>query len=52
MNSATKKWGELQAQEQDATLKAVTELLKEHGLENIKPKALDQIVFPIKSGMK
>jgi len=41
MNSSTKKWEELASQEQDDKLKAVTELLKDQGLEMIKPKALD-----------
>ena len=41
MNSAIKKWEEFSPQEQDAKLKAVAQLLKQEGLENIQPKALD-----------
>ena len=52
MNSSTKKWEELASQEQDDKLKAVTELLKDQGLEMIKPKALDQIVYTLSQGKK
>lgn len=52
MNSASKKWEELSAQDQDEKLKAVADLLKQEGLENIQPKALDQIIYMLKAGRK
>ena len=48
MQGGGKNWENLSVEEQDSKLKAIGKLLKEHGLEHIKPKVLDQVIFPIK----
>jgi hypothetical protein len=52
MNSAVIRWDELSSQDQDGKLKAVAELLKQEGFDNIQPKALDQIIYMLKAGRK
>lgn len=41
-------WETISPDEQDAKVRQVGELLKEHGLSHIKPKVLDQIIYMIK----
>jgi hypothetical protein len=47
MQAGGKLWEALTEIEQDAKLREVGALLKEHGLTHIKPKVLDQVVYMI-----